>query len=99
MSGSRDRTLVLWDLDSGEEVCRFSTDSEVRAIAMTADAKYAISISFGDTMDLWDLRSRKRCSRFTADASLSSCAINGDGSIVVLGDEIGSVHFLAIEAG
>jgi hypothetical protein len=43
VSGSYDRTVRLWDLDSGKEIATFTGDDNVRACAITADGQTIIA--------------------------------------------------------
>jgi WD40 repeat protein len=43
VSGSKDRTVRLWDLATGQEVRRFTGhESTVRSVAVTPDGKYVV---------------------------------------------------------
>ena len=56
VSGSDDKTCILWDLDTGQPIktLKGHTDS-VSAVSVTPDGKRAISGSWDNTCILWDL--------------------------------------------
>lgn len=60
-SGSRDKTIRIWDVSSG--LCLFTLaghDNWVRGIVFHPGGKYMISASDDKTLRIWDLRN-KRC--------------------------------------
>jgi WD40 repeat protein/serine/threonine protein kinase len=58
VSASSDRTLRLWDLESGQTLRALDGHSgSVQAIAVTSDGRRAVSGSDDGTLRLWDLES------------------------------------------
>lgn len=60
-SGSRDKTIRIWDVSSG--LCLFTLvghDNWVRGIVFHPGGKYMLSASDDKTLRIWDLRN-KRC--------------------------------------
>jgi hypothetical protein len=58
ISGSSDKTCIIWDLTSGEALQTLKGHtSDVLAVAITPDGKRAISGSYDKTCILWDLTS------------------------------------------
>jgi WD40 repeat protein len=57
LSGSRDRTLGLWDLQTGQLLLTFAGhDRRGFAAAMTPDGRQGLSPSDDGTLRLWDLQ-------------------------------------------
>jgi len=46
---------------------------------------------------VWDVRRRRELARFTLDDVPRSCALAPDGLTIVVGCELGTVHFLRLE--
>src|SRR5438552_11082267 len=60
VSGDRDGTIKVWDIDKGKELATFSGhDRAVWAIAISTDGKVLASGSEDKTVKLWDLEKRK----------------------------------------
>ena len=55
LSGSKDRTLRLWDVARGKKVQTFvGHDNWVTAAALSADGKRVLSVSDDGSVKLWD---------------------------------------------
>jgi hypothetical protein len=54
------------------------------------------SFVLGNALEFWNLGTRKRYTTFSCDAVLTCCAFLGD-RMVAGADELGRVHFLALE--
>jgi WD40 repeat protein len=56
VSASRDRTLKVWDLETGRELRTLKRHSDVvTAVAVTPEGKRAVSASWDRTLKVWDL--------------------------------------------
>ena len=97
VSASSDRTLRLWDLESGQTIRTLEghTDS-VWAVAFMPDLLRAVSASSDRTLRLWDLESGKEIAAFTGESSMVSCAIAPDGRTTIVGDASGRLHLLRL---
>ncbi|MCP5117114.1 MAG: hypothetical protein GY953_40330, partial [bacterium] len=97
LSGSTDKTLRLWGLESGAELrCFEGRESEVRAVALSADGRRALSGSQDKTLRLWDLESGAELAAFHDDWAITCCAITEEGDRAVFGDALGRIHMLEI---
>ena len=65
LSGSGDRTLRLWDLETGAELRRFEGhEDRVTSVTVLADGRRALSGSHDRTLRLWDLETGAELRRF-----------------------------------
>ena len=96
LSGSRDATLRLWDLETGETLQTLEGHTDgVSAVAVLADGSRALSGSDDHTLRLWDLETGARLAEFTADAAISCGALARD-DLIVAGSADGRIHILEI---
>ena len=69
VSASGDRTLRLWDLESGQTIRTFEGHTDiVSAVAVTPDGHRAVSASYDRTLRLWDLESGKEIAASTGES-------------------------------
>jgi WD40 repeat protein len=87
LSASGDKTLVLWDLATGQSIRRFEGHTgEVRSVAISPDGKTAISGSSDMTLILWDLASGQVVHRYAGHADrVNTVAFSPDGQQVLSG--------------
>ena len=65
LSGSDDKTLRLWDLETGAELRRFEGhEGGVSSVTVLADGRRALSGSGDKTLRLWDLETGAELRRF-----------------------------------
>jgi WD40 repeat protein len=67
-------------------------------VAVSADERRAISVSYDKTLRVWDLDTGALIAMFTCDVAVYSCAFIGDDKLIA-GDAGGCVHFLSLEEG
>ncbi|TPX53936.1 hypothetical protein PhCBS80983_g06101 [Powellomyces hirtus] len=69
ISGSRDKTLRLWDTSTGQQLHMFSGhDNWVRDVLVHPNGRYMFSVSDDKTLRCWDLQQSGRCVKTIADA-------------------------------
>jgi len=88
-----DGTLQVWDRKSGRilQILKGHT-AWVLAIAML-DGRRAVSASNDGTLRVWDLDSGDMLTVMTLDALPTAVAVSRARRIVVVGDQVGKVHF------
>jgi WD40 repeat protein len=98
LSAADDRTLKLWDIQTGACLRTFEGHSEyVNSVALLPDGQRALSASQDRTLKLWDIQTGDCLRTFYGDSPFNCCAISVDGRTVMAGDEAGGVYFLRLE--
>src|SRR5438309_1059820 len=73
LSAAQDRTIRLWSVTRGREICRLEGHTGlVRSVVFSADESRALSASYDGTMRLWDLGTGRQMRVFrghTADVN------------------------------
>jgi WD40 repeat protein len=96
LSGSSDRTLRLWDLETGENLRTLEGHTGwVGSVAVLADGRSVLSGSDDGTLRLWDLESGDVIATFIADAGITCVAVARD-DLFVAGSANGAVHILRL---
>ena len=93
LSGGHDKSLRLWDLQSGAEVLRLSGHiAPVTGCAFTSDGKRAVSSSLDYTLKLWELHSGMCLETIYGSAPFLAVVTQGDW--LCAGDQAGNVWML-----
>jgi WD40 repeat protein len=93
ISGSRDRTIKVWNWETKREV--FTLIGHQDAVTSIATmGNILISVSDDNTLKVWDLSRREEIATWSGESMLKCCAIAPNGKIFVVGETSGRVHFL-----
>jgi WD40 repeat protein len=85
ISSSKDKTIRLWKIDSGEEILTINDDANVYSIAISPDGKTLISAS-DKKIKIWNLMTGELIDALSGhDATVLSVAISNDGKILASG--------------
>jgi len=101
ISASYDRTLKIWDLESGEHLKTLEGHSAwVTAVVVTPDNKRAISASDDQTSIIWDLESGEQL-KILRDhtGSIKAVAVTPDGKCVITASYDRTLKIWDIESG
>jgi WD40 repeat protein/serine/threonine protein kinase len=100
-TGSRDRTIKLWDPASHKVVLTLRGHSAgVRGVAFSADGRRLLSASDDKSVRLWDLDSGKELRRLEGHtASATAVAFSPDGRRALSGSEDKTVRLWDLETG
>ncbi|AFZ23328.1 WD domain, G-beta repeat-containing protein,protein kinase family protein [Cylindrospermum stagnale PCC 7417] len=82
-SASFDKTIKIWDVDTGKLLKTFSHPSTT--IAVTPDGKMLVSGSSDKTIKFWDLSSGELVRNFSVSGRVSKIVISPDGQSLVAG--------------
>lgn len=104
VTASADYTLKGWDVSAraaaSPSLLWTSTDHsrEVNSVAMARERAILVSVSDDWSAIVWSLQGGQieRLARFDAEGPLVSCEIAPQGDVVVIADEAGVVHVLAL---
>src|SRR2546426_65193 len=97
VSASVDKTLKVWDVETGGALRTLQGHSDlVNGVAVSADGRRALSGSDDNTLKVWDLTRGASLATFTCDGAAISCAFI-DPHRLIAGDAGGRVYFLRLE--
>ena len=101
LSGSRDNTIRLWNLDTGRCVRVFEGHTDwVSSLAWSGDQRRALSGSHDNTLRLWDVQ-KGRCLRVLKGhtAEVASVAWSADQRLALSGSDDGTVLLWDMQTG
>jgi WD40 repeat protein len=100
LSGSRDETLKLWDINTGKEIRTFSGHSwMVTSVSFSPDGKYALSGSGDKTLKLWDINTGKEIRTFSGHSWVNSVCFSPDGKYALSGSDDKTLKLWDINTG
>jgi WD40 repeat protein len=87
LTGSQDRTAILWDATSGQQLRTFRGHrSEVNSVAFSPDGKQVLSGSYDQTAILWDATSGEQLRTFRGHrGGVGSVGFSPNGKQVLTG--------------
>ena len=87
LSSSRDQTVRLWDIESGDEIRRFIHSDSSWCVDLSPDQKTCFSTGAKKDLVEWDLTTGKVVRRLTGhEHTVFRCAISPDGTRLLSGD-------------
>jgi serine/threonine protein kinase len=100
LSGSKDKTVRLWDVTTGQETARFEGHTDkVWSVLFTPDGRFVVSGSADRSVRLWDINSGRELRRFDARTN-RGVALSPDGRLALTGSlSDGMVRLWELETG
>jgi WD40 repeat protein len=101
VSASQDRTLKVWDLDSGRALRTLEGHSNyVSGVAVTPDGKRAVSASQDDTLKVWDLDNGRELRTLQGHSdAVYGVAVSPDGRRAVSASQDKTLKVWDLETG
>ena len=85
-SGAQDRTIRLWDVETGQNIATFTGHKDVVfSVAFSPDGKMLASGAQDDTVKLWDVETGRNFHTFKHNYRVFSVAFSPDGKVVAGG--------------
>ena len=98
VSGSRDRTVRVWEFASGKPLNKLTDHTSfVTAVAVTPDNALVVSASWDRSVRVWELRTGNPVAAFTCESGFHVCAAAPDSRHIVCGELSGRVLVLRLE--
>ena len=100
-SGSQDKTVRLWDTDTGDELAILQKHTGwINALAFSTDGKKLASGSTDKTVHLWDTDTGELIMTLTGHLNgIVALSFSPDGSTLVSGSTDGTIKFWNTETG
>lgn len=101
LTGSVDRTAILWDVDSGEQVQLFKGHNDfVSSVAFSPDGERVLTAAGDRTAIIWDTDSGNRIHAFNGHGGIvTSGAFSPDGKKVLTGSRDDTVILWDVDSG
>ena len=100
LSGGRDATMRLWDLQTGAELRRFAVRRGVNTIAALPDDRRALSGSSDNTLRLWDLQTGETLRTLRGHTNeVWAVAVLADGRRALSGSDDSTLRLWDLETG
>jgi len=101
VSASTDKTLKVWDLESGTELLTLAGHlGPVTGVAVSPDGRHAVSASYDRTLRIWELESGSELRTLVGHASgVIDVAVTPDGRQAVSASDDGTLKVWDLESG
>lgn len=92
-SGSKDKTIKIWQVDTGKELMTLKGHSDhITSIAISSENKLLASASKDKTLKLWTLTTGKLISNINLEETIQTVAFNPNSQILATGCSNGNIR-------
>jgi len=100
LSGSRDNSVKLWDLSTGEPIRSFKHGEWITSVVYSPDGKKILSGGIDNTVKLWNLSTGKLIHTFKGHSGrVNSVAFSPDGQSIASGSSDKTVRLWSVSSG
>jgi WD40 repeat protein len=105
-SGSHDKTIKIWNLQTGKLICTFGSlltwgahKETVSCVAFSPDGQTLISGSYDGTIKFWNLQTRDKPRTFKTSLGVKAIALSRDGQLLASTNWDGKIRLWSIYSG
>lgn len=94
-SGSKDKTIKIWQVKTGEEVITLNAHNDyITSIAISKDNNLLASASKDKTLKIWRLTTRELITTINCQEYIQTVTFSPDSQILVIGSSQGNISLL-----
>jgi WD40 repeat protein/energy-coupling factor transporter ATP-binding protein EcfA2 len=100
-SGSGDKTIKLWNVETGQEICTLSGPNDiVWSVSFSPDGKTLVSGSWDNTIKLWNVETGQEIRTLTGhNSGVLSVSFSPDGKTLATGSGDDTIKLWNVETG
>ncbi|MFC1841456.1 ankyrin repeat domain-containing protein [Candidatus Dependentiae bacterium] len=91
VSGSRDKSVRIWDLETDKSLATFTGDNQIFAVAFAHDQSRVASGGMNRNVDVWDLKTKAKKSFKGHGAAINTVSFSPDNEHIASGDAHGKL--------
>jgi WD40 repeat protein len=101
VSGSYDKTMRIWEMETGREVSRLEGNARgVTSVAFSSDGKHVVSGSYDETVRIWEMETGREVTKLEGHTDVvASVSFSPDGKHVVSGSYDCTVRIWETDTG
>jgi serine/threonine protein kinase len=93
LSSHHERSIYLWDVETGRKLKTFVGRGENDTVAFSADGRLGLSGGWGSTVRVWDLQTGKRTHELQGDSIVTAITAAPSGTAVLSGTFAGNLFW------